>query len=291
MKSTTVPIHEYIKSKTELIEVRLDQLILEKNVPYINLFRAARYSLLSGGKRLRPLLTLATAEALGAESTLALDPACALEMIHTYSLIHDDLPCMDDDDFRRGKPSLHKAFPESHAVLAGDFLLTEAFNVVAQAKGLTAEQKIELVHLLSLNSGAEGMIGGQLMDIEAEGQSIDLKSLREIHKRKTGALLAACIECGGVIAKASSSDMQILKEFGEGIGIAFQIIDDILDVTTHKNSDAKNLKVTYATLMNLDKAQELAYISYQSANEKLKKLPYDCSLLLLLADLLVFRNK
>ena len=164
MKNALCNIEEYIKNKGMLVEKRLDELVVEKNVPYNDLLSAARYSLLAGGKRLRPILTLATAETLGVNFEHALDPACALEMIHTYSLIHDDLPCMDDDDFRRGKPSLHKAFPESVAVLAGDFLLTFAFEVTANAAHLTSQQKVELVCLLAKNAGRTWQIEDPLLE-------------------------------------------------------------------------------------------------------------------------------
>lgn len=282
---------DYIQNASELVEKRLDELIIEKNVPYHSLFCAARYSLLAGGKRLRPMLTLATTAALGCKAEHALDPACALEMVHTYSLIHDDLPCMDNDDFRRGKPSLHKAFPEGHAVLTGDFLLTFAFEVIASAPYLTSQQKIDIVRLLAKNSGADGMIGGQVMDIESEGKSINIEFLREIHKRKTGALITAAIECGGIAANASQQQMDILRQFGNDIGLAFQVIDDVLDVTSNKNSDVKNNKSTYVTFLGLEKAKEFAYAHCQSALKKLENLSGDTSLLYALAERLVYRDK
>lgn len=284
-------IEDYIKNKTSVVEKRLDEIVAEKNLPYNSLFQAARYSLLGGGKRLRPILALATAEMCGESPENALDPACALEMIHTYSLIHDDLPCMDDDDLRRGKPSLHKAFPEGHAVLAGDFLLTYAFEIITHAPSLSLQQKIELVRLLAKNSGAEGMIGGQIMDIESEGKSISVEFLRDIHQRKTGALINTAIQFGGVIAQVSPSHMGILKEFGFELGFAFQVIDDVLDVTSNKNSDMKNNKFTFVTLLGLEKAKKLAETHYINALEKLEKLPMDTSLLRSIAKLLVYRNK
>lgn len=287
MKNALCNIEEYIKNKGMLVEKRLDELVVEKNVPYNDLLSAARYSLLAGGKRLRPILTLATAETLGVNFEHALDPACALEMIHTYSLIHDDLPCMDDDDFRRGKPSLHKAFPESVAVLAGDFLLTFAFEVTANAAHLTSQQKVELVCLLAKNAGAEGMIGGQVMDIESEGKSIDIEFLRSIHERKTGALIISAIECGGILANVSTSNMDILKQFGREIGLAFQINDDVIDVTSNKNSDIKKNKTTYVTLLGLEKAAALANTHYKAALEKLEKLPYNTELLSGLVERLI----
>jgi geranylgeranyl diphosphate synthase type II len=290
MKNVEPNIHGYLHDRCKSIEKRLAELTAGKDTAYFNLLEATRYSLLAGGKRIRPLLVLATATALGGSEDLALDPACAVEMIHTYSLIHDDLPCMDNDDFRRGKPSLHKAFTEGHAVLTGDYLLTYAFEIIANGAGLQAHQKIELVNVIAKNAGAEGMIGGQIMDIESQQKAIDLHFLQDVHRRKTGALITACIECGVIIANGSPADREILKSFGQKIGLAFQIIDDVLDVTSNKNSDIKNHKTTYATLLGLSEAQELAFEYYQAAMEQLKKLPYDTALLVSLADLLVHRN-
>lgn len=291
MNEWTTNIEDYIQNKSELIENRLNELVFDQNVPYSILLRAARYSLLAGGKRLRPILAIATAETFGSRAKHALDPACALELIHTYSLIHDDLPCMDNDDFRRGKPSLHKAFPEGCAVLTGDFLLTFAFEVTAQAPHLTAQQKIELVHLLAKNSGAEGMIGGQVMDLESEGKKIPIDFLRNIHARKTAALITTAIEYGGIVANANPDHRVILRQFGYEIGLAFQIFDDILDVTSNKNSDEKNEKVTYVTLLGLDKAKSEADRHYKIALEQLELLPYDTTILSLIVKLLVHRKK
>lgn len=284
-------------SYSQLIETQLDQLVPERDAPHKTLFQAARYSLLGGGKRLRPILTLATTETLGGDISAALVPACTVEMIHTYSLIHDDLPCMDNDDFRRGKPSLHKAFPEGHAVLTGDFLLTNAFEILAQHVQLTVEQRIALISILSRKSGSEGMIGGQVMDLEAEKKEINLADLRCIHRNKTGALLTASIEFGGIIAHASVEHMDILRVFGDEIGLAFQIIDDVLDITASKQkhgktaaSDITNNKTTYVSLLGLEQAQSLAHQLFLSAVSTLKQLPYDISLLEQLAELVVCRK-
>lgn len=282
---------EYILHNSSLIEQRLDTLVIEKNVPYNRLYQAARYSLLSGGKRMRPLLTLVTAETLGSPLSHALDPACALEMLHTYSLIHDDLPCMDNDNFRRGKPSLHRAFPEGHAVLTGDFLLTYAFEVISHAPHITSQQKLEMIQLLAKNSGAEGMIGGQIMDIESDGKSIDLPFLQDIHERKTGALIATAIEFGAIIANTSQAHKEILKQIGYEIGFAFQVIDDVIDVTSNKNSDKKNGKSTYATLLGVEKARSLAHTHYESAMKKLIALPFNTTQLSKFAELLINRNQ
>jgi geranylgeranyl diphosphate synthase, type II len=288
---TTFPIDTYIEEKILLVETKLNDLVKENKSLYNILLQAARYSLLSGGKRLRPLLTLAAAEALNIPNEITLQPACALEFIHTYSLIHDDLPCMDDDDFRRGKPSLHKAFPESHAVLAGDYLLTYAFEILADSPSLSAQQKIELVRILAQHSGSEGMIGGQIIDIEAEGLPIEIDYLQQMHEKKTGALITASLLFAGIIANADSQTMLILKKFGYEIGLAFQIVDDVLDVTTHKNSDAKNHKTTYITLLGIDKARDLADQRFKAALELLNQLPFDTTALAALAKKLVDRNK
>lgn len=290
-------LQTYIASRTEWVEKRLASLVPERDVPENILFQAARYSLLGGGKRLRPLLTLATVETLGGNVASALTPACVLEMIHTYSLIHDDLPCMDDDDYRRGKPSLHKAFPEALAVLAGDFLLTHAFEVLSHADELTTEQKLQLIAILSRQSGGVGMIGGQILDIESEGRSIDLERLQLIHHKKTGALMTASIQFGGVLAGVDEREMKILEQFGKEIGLAFQIIDDVLDVTASEKkhgkkvaSDVTNNKVTYVSLLGLEQSQAMAHSLWQKATEILKQLNRDVSLLLHLAELIVTRK-
>lgn len=273
-----------------LVEQRLGDLIPELSVPHQQLYKAARYSLLGSGKRLRPILALATTEMLGGDIHKALSAACTLEMIHTYSLIHDDLPCMDDDDFRRGKPSLHKAFPEGHAVLTGDFLLTYAFEVLADDLHLSQKQKVQLIRCLAKSSGGSGMIAGQVMDIEAEGKKIDLQTLQSIHENKTGAMITASIEFGAIIAEASKEHQDILREYGKKIGLAFQIVDDILDITSNRASDAANNKTTYATLLGLEKAQVLAATMCEAALNHLKQLPFDVTLLSDIAEHIVTRK-
>jgi geranylgeranyl diphosphate synthase type II len=202
----------------------LDKLVAEEPVPHNSLYVAARYSLLAPGKRIRPLLAIATGQMLGSSLEALLQPACALEMIHAYSLIHDDLPAMDDDDFRRGKPSLHKAFGEGNAILAGDYLLTYAFEVLSTAPHLTAEQRLTLITLLARASGGHGMIGGQIMDLEKAGHD-----LTEVNAKKTGALIMAAVQFGGVVAGASPEVFSILTTLGQKIGLLFQVCDDILD--------------------------------------------------------------
>jgi geranylgeranyl diphosphate synthase type II len=290
-------ISAYVQTQGRLIEERLGVLIPQKQGAYSELYKAARYSLLGGGKRLRPILALATAETFGVPQELALTPACCLEMIHTYSMIHDDLPCMDDDDFRRGKPSLHRTYAEGHAVLAGDFLLTYPFEVLAKESTLTAQQKVDLIAVLAHHAGGEQMIAGQWMDLECEGQSIGVEKLRLIHSKKTGAMISASIQFGGILADLPDAHMELLKKFGHDIGLAFQIVDDILDVTASQQkhgkavgSDAANQKSTYVTLLGLQASQHLADHLFDTAVGRLNELPCDTELLQALAETLVHRN-
>lgn len=291
-----MPLKEYLKQTSALIENHLNQIMPESTMAYYTLFSAARYSLLGGGKRLRPILLLTTAKALGAPLNKALSAASAVELVHTYSLIHDDLPCMDDDNFRRGKPSLHKAFSEAHAVLAGDFLLSYAFELLADDTGLTAEQRIKLVALLAKGCGGNGMIGGQVLDIEAEGQEIDLAALQTIHQHKTGALITASILMGAVVAEAKESDLSALKEYGNALGLAFQIMDDVLDIRSSvekhgktTSSDLANNKTTYATLLGLEKAQGTAASLIKSAKAHLDRIDGSTEQLYYLADFIIER--
>lgn len=206
------------------IDQELEQLIPKSSPFFPTLYEGGRYALLAPGKRIRPILTLLTAEMLKEESTQkALRPACALEMIHTYSLIHDDLPCMDDDDFRRGNPTLHRVYNEGHAVLVGDYLLTHAFEVISSAPELSSDQKIALIQTLSKAAGGEGMIGGQVMDLESSHE------IEQMHTFKTAALFRCAVEFGGIVANVSDSLMQKLRLFGNQFGQLFQLLDDIHD--------------------------------------------------------------
>jgi geranylgeranyl diphosphate synthase type II len=260
----------------ELIDHALEKLLATPpNAPHASLFEAARYSLFSGGKRLRPLLTLTTAEAYGAPLINALHPACALELVHTYSLIHDDLPCMDDDDLRRGKPTLHKVYAEGHAVLTGDFLLTYAFQVLSESPNLSAEQRLALIQVLSQAAGPNGMIGGQVVDIASEGKTLDWKTLEFMHLGKTAALFAAAILFGGIIGNAPASDLPKLEEIGLKFGLAFQIADD-LDDHAHEPH-----KATAITLLGPEQAQQLhqqlltdAHTTLHSLSNLSKLIPF-----------------
>lgn len=290
-------IQDYLKEQTRVVDQRLDELIPERNVPYNLLFQAARYSLIAPSKRLRPILALATTEALGGSLEAALSPACTLEMIHTYSLIHDDLPSMDDDDLRRGKPTLHKVYPEGQAILAGDFLLTYAFEVLAECPSLSPEQRVKLISVLAKRSGGKGMIAGQVMDLESEGKTINFDILKEIHSHKTAAMITASIEFGGIVSNASSEQMRHLRKFGQDIGLAFQIVDDILDVTSSDKklgkpakSDITNNKVTYVSALGLKESKRCADDLYHSALESLAELTLDTKWLASIAELIVCRK-
>jgi geranylgeranyl pyrophosphate synthase len=260
-----------------LIEKRLEELIPSSKEP---LFDAVRYSLLSPGKRLRPLLTLASASLFADDPLPALDPACAIEMIHAYSLIHDDLPCMDDDDLRRGKPSLHKAYDEGMALLTGDYLLTRAFDILSHAPHLTDTQKIALIQTVSKRAGAPGMIGGQAIDISSQGKAITPETLIQMHLGKTGALLTACLECGAIAANAPASTLPLLRSIGEELGLAYQFLDDLLDATATTatlgkpaGSDASKNKPTAITLFGLDGTKKRLKTIEGSLFKKLKQLP------------------
>lgn len=293
----TLSIENYLQVQKMRIETHLDDLIIERQGHELSLYQAARYSILGGGKYIRPILTLAVVEMLGGEIEKALTPACAIEMIHAYSLIHDDLPCMDDDDYRRGRLTLHRQFNEGHAVLTGDYLLTFAFEIIAKAPLLTNDQKIALIDCLSTRSGGEGMIGGQVMDIGCV-EKLEIEDLRKLHEKKTGALLTASLEFGAIIGNASPEIAHSLCEFGKKIGLTFQVVDDILDITAseakHGNktaSDVKNRKSTFVTLLGLEGARFYAEQLFHESVELLKNIPCDTCCLAALADFIVHRNR
>lgn len=290
-------IVHYLQTQGQIIEQELDRLIPMRHGPYQQLFESARYALLDGGKRLRPILSLTTVRMLKGDPAVALTPACTLELIHTYSMIHDDLPCMDNDDYRRGKLTLHRKYSEGHAVLTGDFLLTYAFEVLATNPHLSADKKAQLIAILARQSGGEGMIGGQVMDLANEGKKISLDTLRLLHRNKTAALITAAVEFGGIISNAAAAQLNCLRQFGEAIGLAFQVVDDILDVTSSQAkhgrsvaSDICNDKSTYVSLLGIDQAQAYALNFYNQAIKALKPLPYDTSLLIGLSDFILHRK-
>ncbi|HZM85204.1 MAG TPA: farnesyl diphosphate synthase, partial [Blastocatellia bacterium] len=227
-------ITHYLARRAAEINEWLDRLVPSETTPPERLHKAMRYSLLAGGKRLRPALVLSAGEAFGAETDDLMPAACAIEMIHTYSLIHDDLPAMDNDDLRRGRPTCHKAFGEPIAILAGDALLTQAFRVLAaDSPKRDAERQIRVIREVASAAGTvDALIGGQMADIESEGRKVDASTLEYIHRSKTGAMITASVVIGGTIGGASNDQIDRLREYGQRIGLAFQIADDILDVTS-----------------------------------------------------------
>jgi geranylgeranyl diphosphate synthase type II len=263
-------LQAYLGERRQLIETELGRRsAADPEVPP-TLQKAMAYSLLAGGKRLRPILVLGGYEAACVASggavdlSRALPTACALEMIHTYSLIHDDLPAMDNDDFRRGRPTNHKVFGESLAILAGDGLLTEAFAVVAESQAEPAAV-VDVVRALGRAAGAAGMVGGQVIDIEATGQPVDLELLRRVHRKKTGDLLAVAVWAGGRLGGASPEILDRLRQYANALGLAFQIIDDVLDITADlatlgkdPGSDRAKGKTTYVDLLGVDGARRHA---------------------------------
>jgi geranylgeranyl diphosphate synthase type II len=265
--------------------------------------QAVRYSLFAGGKRLRPLLVLAAAEAVGGDREQALPLACAVELIHTYSLIHDDLPAMDDDDLRRGKPTCHKVYGEANAILAGDALLTRAFHLL----GETAEElgpdrlrrRLRVIALLGEACGMAGLIGGQVVDLEAAGvDDVTPEALERIHRAKTGALLSACVEGGGVLGGADDEQLAALGRYGRAVGLAFQVVDDILDATGSAaqlgktpGKDAAAGKATYVRLHGLDGARAKAEQLLADALGALSALGEEAELLRHLARRVVERHR
>ena len=253
----------YYDNQRKLVENFLENRMKKKGISKAD--DAMAYSLLAGGKRIRPILLMATAEALGVKGYNYLPVACGLEMIHTYSLIHDDLPCMDDDDYRRGRLTNHKVYGEAMALLAGDGLLTLAFEVMLEQKNTDPKALIETVREMAMCAGSFGMVGGQALDLENEGKEITAEELRKMHAGKTGALFIAAVRGGAHLAGANDKELLALTRFADLLGLAFQITDDILDVTGTAEelgkpvgSDEKNHKSTYVSLYSLEGAQQLA---------------------------------
>lgn len=289
-------LQRFITENLPVIEGKLNGLLESKIVPE-TLKSSMAYSINAGGKRIRPLLVLATLEDLGAKSEDALTVACAVELLHTYSLIHDDLPCMDNDDFRRGKPTNHVVYGEAVAVLAGDALQTLAFGSLTHLTDTSAQKTLQIVRLLSDASGATGMVGGQVLDIEGETRVLSISELETIHINKTGALLSFCIEAGAILAGLPEEKYAQLKKYAFNIGLAFQIQDDILDVTSTTEelgktagSDAISDKSTYPSLLGLDGAIMRLAEHHQVAKKSLSFLEVDQPLLGLFADYIVERK-
>lgn len=290
-------LQKYIKDRGVRVDRAMGRLLPKEQVRPATIHKAMRYSIFAGGKRLRPILCLSAAEACGGSVADALPLACAVECIHTYSLIHDDLPCMDDDDFRRGRPTSHKVFGEGVAVLAGDALLTVAFEMVAKSRASRRYPHAELVRELAVAAGSLNLIAGQVADLEGEGNHLGLADLRFIHQRKTAALIRTSLRLGGMSANAPDGKMRALSDFGLALGLAFQIIDDILDVTQTSEhlgksagKDLKSQKSTYPALLGLAGAQREADRWTRRALEALKVFGDRGGMLRAIADHLLKRT-
>ncbi len=258
----------YLRERAVLVDAALDRWLPGEDILPPRLHQAMRYSVFAGGKRLRPVLIIAACEAVGGPPERALPAACAVEMIHTYSLIHDDLPAMDDDDLRRGRPTNHKVFGEANAILAGDALLTEAFRLLADAeanRGVDPAVSLRVIETIARCAGSQGMVGGQVVDMESEGNPVDFATLQYIHTRKTGALILASIQAGAWLGGGNDEQVAALTRYGETAGLAFQIADDILDIIGDQRklgkdvgSDQARGKATYPALLGLSEARRRA---------------------------------
>jgi len=289
---------KYLIAQQEKIDAALDRWVPSESTPPVNIHRAMRYSLFAGGKRVRPVLCIEAALAIDEHPAGVENAACTLELIHTYSLIHDDLPALDNDDLRRGRPTCHKVFGEAMAILAGDALLTLAFQVLSQLPRLDDGRKIRLIQELSTASGTVGgMIGGQVHDIEGEGQRATPELLESIHHAKTGALLKASVCMGAIYAGAAEHQLDALSRYGEHIGLAFQIVDDILDVEQPSEAlgktagkDAQQQKITFPAVYGLNDSRAMAEEERLRAHDALAMFGSRAGRLHEIADMIVQRK-
>ncbi len=293
-----IPLSEFLSIEQHFIEEALDRLAPPACALPETIHRAMRYSLFAGGKRIRPILCLAAAEAVSGEGPGRMETACSLEMIHTYSLIHDDLPALDNDDFRRGKPTCHKVFGDAMAILAGDALFTLAIQTLVTIEGLDDARKVALIRELSFASGTvDGMIGGQVTDIEGEGQKPTAELLDRIHSAKTGALLRASGRLGGICAGGDAGQVEALSSYGEHVGLAFQIVDDILDIEESSEAlgktagkDVAQGKITFPAVYGLEQSRAMARAECLNAHEALEPFGDRARRLHEIADLIVYRK-
>jgi len=293
-------LKNYIENKSRVVNDTLAQM-LQDSQPDETISKAMKYSLMAGGKRIRPVLCLAASEAVGGRPKDAMQAACALEMVHTYSLIHDDLPAMDDDELRRGKPTCHVAFGEATAILAGDALLTMAFEILASfpfENGDQAGKWLQVMRIIASAAGSRGMIQGQMQDIAAEGRQLNVDDLEFMHRLKTGALIEASLQCGALLAEASKAQQGFLKTYARNIGLAFQVADDILNVEGNPalmgkavGTDRLNEKNTYPTLLGLDASKQFAQKLIRQALQALETFDNKAEPLRALATYIIERNR
>jgi len=295
-----VPLRTYLDTRKKIIdEALLRYMPGEDNFPPV-IFKAIHYSLFAGGKRIRPILCLASAEALGGNIESILPVACALELIHTYSLIHDDLPAMDDDDYRRGRLTSHKVFGENMAILAGDALLTEAFHLMSDrilTEEIAPEKLISVIHDIAGAAGYFGMVGGQVVDVQSEGEAVDTEVLNFIHTRKTGTMITAAVKAGAVLSNAGEVELNALTLYGRHVGLAFQIADDILNVEGDQKlmgkgtgSDTKRGKVTYPALMGMVASRKKAGELIEGALSAIKNFDHRAEPLRMIAAYIIERK-
>ena len=296
--ATEFDLKSYLEARRLAVEEALEAALPAEDGLDARVVEAMRYSLFAGGKRLRPILCLAAAEAVGADLQAAMPAACALEMIHTYSLIHDDLPAMDDDDLRRGIPTNHKVFGEAIAILAGDGLLTEAFTLLGNCRTLPAERVIELVAVISAAAGHRGMVGGQVVDMLWQNRSADISVVRYMHGKKTAALIAASTQAGALAGGGSADQVERLGRYGRAVGLAFQIVDDILDIQgdaallgKKTGVDIARGKATYPAAAGLEQAEKDARALISKAVEALAEFDHRAEPLRALARYIVARKQ
>ena len=296
---STFDLDGYLKERRALVDAALERFLPGEDAPPPTVHRAMRYSVLAGGKRLRPILVIAGAEAVGAPAATVMPTACALEMIHTYSLIHDDLPAMDDDDYRRGRLTSHKVFGDAIAILAGDALLTLAFKLVAENAALVTDPRVvcDVVAAVADASGTDGMVGGQVVDIESEGKAIMAETLEYIHRHKTAALLRASLWAGARLGGGDAGALAAINDAGQSLGLAFQIVDDILDVEGSlealgktAGSDARKQKATYPALHGLEASRREARRLIEEAKSRLAVFGDRAAPIRALADFVVERK-
>jgi len=291
----------YLAKKRAVVDEALKDLFPEPRGPAADVVKAMAYSLFAGGKRLRPILCMAGAEAVGGKGHIVLPVACALELIHTYSLIHDDLPVMDDDDLRRGKPTSHKVFGEAVALLAGDGLLTEAFHLMSGAgpdEGIEPLSLLRVIRLVAAAAGHEGMVGGQVVDIQSEGKQVEPHILEFIHAHKTGALIAASVTSGAILGGGRDEEVEAMARYGRHIGLAFQVADDILDVEGDSKKlgkgvggDARKKKITYPSVVGLSSSKEIQKALIEQAVDALRSFDEKATPLRRIAVYMIERKK
>lgn len=289
---------EFLTSCRELIDSQLDQLIPQENTEPVRVHAAIRWSLFAGGKRFRPALLLATGQTFGAAQDDLIRTACALEMIHTYSLIHDDLPAMDNDDLRRGRPTCHVKFDDATAILAGDALQTLAFQTIAEDERLSHELRVQLIGEIARAAGTpKGMVAGQALDLDAESRDVTNAELERIHHRKTGALIRSAARCGAIIAGASDDELEAVTEYATNLGLLFQITDDLLDVTATAEDlgktpgkDARARKATYPALYGMEATHAQLETVHRSAGNALDQINRATQLLRSIADFIIERR-